>query len=45
MRDAVGHTSLLTDMAKQQLTLEYGNIQARLIQILKDFEAKKNDKE
>ena len=44
MRDAVGHTSLLTDMAKKQLTLEYGNIQARLIQILKDFESKKNNK-
>ena len=41
MRDAVGHTSLLTDLAKQQLTLEYSNIQARLIQILKEFEEKK----
>lgn len=42
MRDAVGHTSLLTDLAKQQLTLEYANIQARLIQILKEFEKQEN---
>lgn len=41
MRDAVGHTSLLTDLAKQQLTLEYSNIQARLIKILKEFEEEK----
>ena len=41
MRDAVGHTSLLTDLAKKQLNLEYANIQVRLIQILKEFESSK----
>jgi hypothetical protein len=35
LRDAVGHTSLLTDNAKAQLTIEYNNIQARLLTILK----------
>lgn len=38
IRDAVGHTSLLTDIAKRQLTIEFANIQARLIQILKIFD-------
>ncbi len=42
MRDAIGHTSLLTPIAKQQLTIEYNNIQARLVNLLKDFEAGKN---
>lgn len=36
MRDAVGHTSLLTQIAKQQLTLEYENIKARLVKLLKN---------
>lgn len=40
LRDAVGHTSLLTDNAKTQLTTEYNNIQARLLTILKSV----NDK-
>lgn len=38
MRDAVGHTSLLTPLAKQQLNAEYENIKARLVQLLKDIE-------
>ncbi len=38
MRDAVGHTSLLTETAKQQLNTEYENIKARLIKLLKDFD-------
>ena len=37
IRDAVGHTSLLTDLAKNQLTIEYNNIQARLRKLLIDF--------
>lgn len=41
MRDAVGHTSLLTPLAKNQLTLEYENIKARLVELLKDLEEKK----
>lgn len=41
MRDAVGHTSLLTPLAKAQLSLEYENIKARLVQLLKDIDAKK----
>jgi hypothetical protein len=38
MRDAVGHTSLLTSIAKQQLTLEYENIKARLEKMLQDMD-------
>lgn len=38
MRDAVGHTSLLTETAKQQLNLEYENIKARLVKLLNDFD-------
>ncbi len=37
LRDAVGHTSLLTDNAKAQLTIEYNNIQARLLEKLKSL--------
>ena len=40
MRDAVGHTSLLTPLAKNQLTLEYENIKARLVQLLKELDGK-----
>lgn len=36
MRDAVGHTSILTPIAKNQLTLEYENIKARLENLLRD---------
>lgn len=38
MRDAVGHTSLLTETAKQQLNIEYENIKARLVKLLNDFD-------
>ena len=41
MRDAVGHTSILTQIAKAQLSLEYENIKARLVQLLKEFGSKK----
>lgn len=41
LRDAVGHTALLSPLAKQQLTLEYANIQARLVELLKAFDKKK----
>ena len=40
MRDAVGHTSLLTPLAKNQLSLEYENIKARLVQLLKELDDK-----
>ena len=43
MRDAVGHTSLLTPLAKQQLNTEYENIKARLVQLLKEIEAGKSE--
>ncbi len=38
LRDAIGHTSLLTSLAKQQLNTEYENIKARLAQLLKAVE-------
>lgn len=44
IRDAVGHTSLITDTAKSQLTIEYANIKARLSNLLKEMEDKKKDK-
>lgn len=37
MRDAVGHTSLLTKISKDSLTIEYENIKSRLSKILKDY--------
>lgn len=37
VRDAVGHTSLITPNAKTQLSLEYENIKARLIALLKEM--------
>lgn len=43
MRDAVGHTSLLTDIAKHQLTVEYENIKARLVKLLKEFDAQNKE--
>ena len=43
MRDAVGHTSLLTPTAKQQLNIEYENIKARLANLLKDVADKNNN--
>lgn len=38
MRDAVGHTSLLTQNAKQQLNVEFENIKTRVVKLLSDFE-------
>ena len=38
VRDAVGHTSVITNIAKQQLSVEFENIKARLINLLKDVE-------
>ena len=40
LRDSVGHTSLLTDNAKAQLSLEYNNIQARVVKLLADLSKK-----
>ena len=40
IRDAVGHTSIITKNAKQQLSLEYENIKARLSTILQEYEEK-----
>jgi len=34
IRDAVAHTSLITDVAKSQLNVTFANIQARVIQLL-----------
>lgn len=36
LRDAIGHTSIITDTAKRQLSLMYENIKARLAQLLHD---------
>lgn len=36
IRDAVGHTSVITPVAKAQLSLEYENIKARLAALLKE---------
>ena len=38
IRDAVGHTSIITDTAKSQLDIEYKNIKSRLLEVLKQFE-------
>lgn len=38
VRDAVGHTSMITETAKQQLNTEYENIKARLVALLKELE-------
>ena len=37
VRDAVGHTSVITTLAKQQLSIEFENIKARLINLLKEM--------
>ncbi len=42
VRDAVGHTSIITEIAKQQLNTEYENIKARLVALLKEVD--KEDK-
>lgn len=39
IRDAVGHTSIITDIAKSQLNIEYTNIKARLLDVLQAFES------
>lgn len=36
LRDAVGHTSIITETAKRQLSLMYENIKARLAKLLHD---------
>lgn len=41
IRDAVGHTSIITQLAKNQLTIEYENIKARLIKLLQEIDGKK----
>ena len=41
IRDAVGHTSIITPLAKSQLSVEYQNIKARLVKILQEVEEKK----
>lgn len=38
IRDAVGHTSIVTPIAKQQLTIVYENIKARLIELLQEMD-------
>lgn len=45
IRDAVGHTSIVTSLAKNQLSVEYQNIKARLVKLLKDIESEKTDNE
>ena len=42
VRDAVGHTSIITDNAKNQLNVEYENIKARLIQLIEEIDSEKN---
>ena len=37
IRDAVGHTSIITETAKKRLSLEYENIKARLSKLLHDI--------
>jgi hypothetical protein len=41
LRNAIGHTALLTDIAKQALDTEFKNIKARLSQILEEFQRAK----
>lgn len=43
LRDSVGHTSLLTDVAKTQLTTEYNNIQARVVKLLEKIDNKSSE--
>lgn len=45
IRDAVGHTSIITSIAKAQLTLEYENIKARLIKLLQTMDQSKKGKD
>lgn len=41
VRDAVGHTSIITDTAKAQLQIEYENIKARLIALIQEVASEK----
>ena len=41
IRDAVGHTSIVTQIAKNQLSTEYENIKARLARLLQGIEEDK----
>lgn len=41
IRNAVGHTSIITPIAKTQLTIEYENIKARLAKLLQSIEEEK----
>lgn len=43
IRDAVGHTSIITSLAKTQLSIEYENIKARLVKMLQEIDTKTND--
>lgn len=45
IRDAVGHTSIITPTAKTQLSIEYENIKARLVKLLQEIDTKIPDKE
>ena len=38
VRDAVGHTSIITSIAKQQLSIELENIKARVMKLMDDVE-------
>ena len=38
VRDAVGHTSIVTSTAKQQLSIELENIKARVMKLMDDVE-------
>ena len=44
IRDAVGHTSIVTETAKTQLNIEYTNIKARLLEVLRQFEKSEKEK-
>lgn len=44
IRDAVGHTSLITTTAKQQLNIEFKNIRDRLVQIMEETRQEEIDK-
>ena len=44
IRDAVGHTSIITQTAKDQLSLEYENIKARLSKLLKSVDGNQKEK-
>lgn len=45
IRDAAGHTSIITPTAKTQLSIEYENIKARLVKLLQEIDTKIPEKE